>query len=78
VRLGAQLCDRDGRLIDLNHARAWLPATIDPSGQADVQIDVPVPKASGKYQLKFDMACEGVDWFEASGSQTTTRPFWVW
>lgn len=78
VRLGAQLLDRHGRLINLDHARAWLPATITPNGQADVPIDIPAPDTAGRYQVKFDLACEGVDWFEASGSPTTTRPFWVY
>ena len=29
VRLGAQLCDPSGTLIELNHARAWLPAHLE-------------------------------------------------
>ena len=78
VRLGAQLLDRDATLINLNHARAWLPAAIEPAQHADVQIDIPVPEHSGRYQLTFDLVCEGIDWFEASGSPTTKRPFWVY
>jgi hypothetical protein len=78
VRLGAQLCDRHGQLLNLDHARAWLPTAIRPDGQTEVPIDIPAPERPGRYQLKFDLACEGVDWFEASGSPTTIRRFWVY
>jgi hypothetical protein len=35
-------------------------------------IDVPVPANPGRYRLKFDLVSEGIDWFEACGSDTTT------
>ena len=43
----------------------------------DVPIDVPIPDAPGRYALKFDLVSEGIDWFEACGSETTTTPLWV-
>jgi MoaA/NifB/PqqE/SkfB family radical SAM enzyme len=73
VRLGAQLVGPDGALINRDHARAWLPADIPGGGAADVAIDVPLPEAPGRYALKFDLVSEGIDWFEKSGSPTTTR-----
>jgi hypothetical protein len=77
VRLGAQLCAEDGTLIDLNHARSFLPQTLQPGETADITMDVPAPGAPGQYQLKFDLVFEGVDWFEACGSPTTLHPFRV-
>ena len=77
VRLGAQLCADDGRLIDRDHARAWLPHHVEGGQQADVTIDVPVPATPGRYQLKFDLVSEGIDWFEATGSPVTNKPLIV-
>jgi MoaA/NifB/PqqE/SkfB family radical SAM enzyme len=78
VRLGAQLCDASGAVVDRDYARAWLPHTLDGGQRADVPIDVPAPARPGRYRLKFDLVLEGVDWFESCGSQTTSTPFWVW
>jgi len=78
VRLGAQLCDAGGTVVDRDYARAWLPHTIGGGGQADVPIEIPVPAGPGPYQLKFDLVSEGIDWFEACGSQTTIKPLRVW
>jgi Radical SAM superfamily/Iron-sulfur cluster-binding domain len=78
VRLGAQLCAADGTLVERDYARAWLPHTIGGGEQAEVPIEIPAPAGPGRYQLKFDLVSEGVDWFEACGSQTTLKPLRVW
>ncbi len=77
VRLGAQLCAGDGSLINRDFERAWLPATLEPGGSADIPITVTAPAKPGRYALKFDLVSEGIDWFEACGSQTTTKTFVV-
>ena len=77
VRLGAQLCAGDGSLINRDFERAWLPATLEPGGSADIPITVTAPTKPGRYALKFDLVSEGIDWFEACGSQTTTKTFVV-
>jgi hypothetical protein len=77
VRLGAQLCDAAGAVINRDHARAWLPAALDPGAATDVPIEVAAPPARGRYALKFDLVSEGIDWFERCGSRTTTRPLVV-
>ena len=74
IRLGAQLCDADGALIDRDFARAWLPDNLPPGEQANVAIEIPVPPQRGRYALKFDLVCEGIDWFERCGSETTIKP----
>jgi len=77
VRLGAQLCDASGTLVERDHARAWLPHAIGGGEQAEVPIEIPVPSNPGRYQLKFDLVSEGVDWFESCGSETTMKPLRV-
>jgi hypothetical protein len=73
VRLGAQLCDADGAVINRDFARAWLPRALGPGDRADIAIEIPAPELPGRYALKFDLVSEGIDWFEQCGSQTTTR-----
>jgi len=77
VRLGAQLCDAAGTLINRDFARAWLPQTLGPGDALDVPIEIPAPDAPGHYTLKFDLVNEGVDWFERCGSPTTTKTLLV-
>jgi MoaA/NifB/PqqE/SkfB family radical SAM enzyme len=77
VRLGAQLLDDRGEILDRDYARAWLPGDIPPGGTADVEIQVAAPVKPGRYALKFDLVSEGIDWFEACGSPTTTKPLIV-
>jgi hypothetical protein len=77
VRLGAQLCAADGTLIERDFERAWLPDTLQPGASARVSITVTAPTAPGRYALKFDLVSEGIDWFEACGSPTTTTPLIV-
>jgi MoaA/NifB/PqqE/SkfB family radical SAM enzyme len=77
VRLGAQLLDDRGTMLNRDYARAWLPGDIPPGGSADISIDVAAPETPGRYALKFDLVSEGIDWFEACGSPTTTKPLVV-
>lgn len=73
VRLGAQLCDANGSVIERDYARAWLPKTLEPGARVDVPIEIVAPKEPGRYTLKFDLVSEGIDWFEACGSPTTAK-----
>ena len=77
VRLGAQLCDETGSLLERDYARAWLPDTLEPGATVDVPIDIVAPATPGRYTLKFDLVSEGIDWFEACGSPTSTKPLVV-
>jgi MoaA/NifB/PqqE/SkfB family radical SAM enzyme len=77
VRLGAQLLDEHGAMINRDYARAWLPGDIAGGAQAEVPIEIPAPAQPGRYTLKFDLVSEGIDWFEACGSETTTTPLVV-
>jgi hypothetical protein len=77
VRLGAQLCDSRENLINRDYERAWLPATVQPGASVTVPMRITAPKTPGRFALKFDLVYEGIDWFEACGSPTTTKPLWV-
>ena len=73
VRLGAQLCAADGTLIERDYERAWLPAHLEPGTTMEVPITVTAPAAPGRYQLKFDLVSEGIDWFEKAGSEPAMK-----
>jgi hypothetical protein len=73
VRVGAQLCDVSGALLDRDYERAWLPHTLAPGASADIEMAITAPDTPGRYTLKFDLVSEGIDWFEACGSPTTTK-----
>jgi hypothetical protein len=73
VRLGAQLCAADGSVINRDYERAWLPKTLEPGAAVDVPVTITAPDRPGRYALKFDLVSEGIDWFEACGSPTTTK-----
>jgi hypothetical protein len=77
VRLGAQLCSAEGKLIALDFARADLPGRLDPGASVDVAVELPPIAEPGRYRVKLDLVNEGVDWFERCGSETTEHPFWV-
>ena len=77
VRLGAQLCDASGTVINRDYARAWLPQPLEAGARTDVAITIPAPEQPGRYRLKFDLVSEGIDWFERCGSETTTKTLLV-
>jgi SAM-dependent methyltransferase len=68
VRLGSHLYDGESLLLDIDHARFWLPSSVS-AGEAitmTVPIELPGP---GRYAITFDLVSEGVSWFEHQGSQ---------
>jgi hypothetical protein len=77
VRLGAQLCDANGVVVNRDYERAWLPQTLEPGGTASIEMAITPPETPGRYALKFDLVSEGIDWFEACGSPTTLKTLLV-
>ena len=77
VRLGAQLCAGDGTLINRDYERAWLPSHLQAGATVEIPITVKAPETPGRYQLKFDLVSEGIDWFEKTGSPTPVKPLVV-
>ena len=77
VRLGAQLCQLDGTLINRDFARAEFHESLAGGASANVRFTLPPLPERGRFALKFDLVYEGVDWFERCGSPTTVKPLWV-
>ena len=77
VRLGAQLCDASGNVVNRDYERAWLPHDVPPGATADIAMTITPPEKPGRYTLKFDLVSEGIDWFESCGSPTTTKALFV-
>jgi hypothetical protein len=77
VRLGAQLCGRDGALLNRDYARSSLPRTIGGGQSLSVDPRLPPLERPGRYTLKFDLVSEGVDWFGRCGSEVTRKTLWV-
>lgn len=72
VRVGAQLLREDGSTIERDFGRTSLPSDVAAGSWIDMDVDVP-PVPAGRYLLKFDLVSEGVDWFEACGSEPTVQ-----
>jgi hypothetical protein len=73
VRVGAQLASGEGRPLDRDFARAALPQTLAPGEWVDVDFECTAPGQPGDYQIRFDLVCEGIDWFERCGSEVSVR-----
>ncbi len=72
VRVGAQLLDADRKVRDMDFVRAPLPHALAPGAWQDVRMEIP-PLPPGDYHLKLDLVYEGIDWFEACGSEVTLK-----
>jgi wyosine [tRNA(Phe)-imidazoG37] synthetase (radical SAM superfamily) len=68
VTLGVQLLDDSRSVINRDFARAVLPRAVASGDKLDVRFQAQAPSKPGKYWLKFDMVCEGLEWFESCGS----------
>ena len=68
VRIGVQLLDAEGRVIAKDFHCVPLPHAIAPRQMVTTVFNCPVPQAPGRYGLKFDLAAEGMTWFETEGS----------
>jgi SAM-dependent methyltransferase len=77
IRIGIQLLNPDGRLIDRDYARHALPSSLAPGGRQAVDVTVVAPPAAGTYLLKIDLVREGRGWFELSGSAAVVHQLTV-
>lgn len=77
VRLGAQLHDPSGNMIELNFARAFLNHDMKSGEKDTIDIELPGWETPGKYKLRFDMCAEGIDWFDSGGSEVSWCEFIV-
>jgi hypothetical protein len=68
VRIGIQVLDADGKLLNRDHQRHSLPQPMPHSATVTVTVPCAAPAAPGRYRLKIDLVKEGVTWFEPTGS----------
>jgi hypothetical protein len=68
ITLGISLLDANKNMLNRDFARALLPKSIPSGEKLKLDFSVPAVAAPGKYWLKFDMVCEGLEWFESCGS----------
>jgi ubiquinone/menaquinone biosynthesis C-methylase UbiE len=68
VRIGAQLLDVNGEMIQRDYGRFDLPA-VRPGGRIEMPLTIPAPAEPGDYAIRLDLVREGVHWFENLGSQ---------
>lgn len=67
INLGAHSADVNGKVVDMDLARAPLP-DIAPNSQATVTIQLPTDKTLGNSALILPVQ-EGVDWFDTWGTK---------
>jgi SAM-dependent methyltransferase len=76
VLVGLHLYDSGGALLERDHARISLPridgvgagAGIAPGEQVTLDLDIPVPDATGDYVVEIDLVSELICWFSANGT----------
>lgn len=68
IRVGAQLLDAAGRVIDRDHARQDLTRALAVGEAMEVALPLRAPRTPGRYALKIDLLQEHVCWFEERGS----------
>jgi hypothetical protein len=77
VQLSYHWLDELGNAIVWDGLRTALPHDVAPGAAIAVPITVTAPPKPGRYALKFDLVCEGIDWFESHGSPVTMKPMVV-
>jgi hypothetical protein len=70
VDLGYHWYDPLGKLVAWDGLRTKLPADLQPGGSVLLNAQVQSPPDGGTYQLRFDLAQEGVAWFSSKGIPT--------
>lgn len=67
VRVGAQLCDISGTIINRDYARNNLIRHLDPGDDLNISFKLAI-REKGDYIVRFDLVSEKVCWFENQGS----------
>ncbi len=77
IRLGAQLLDESGQVIDQDYGRGDLPAALAVHEAVTIDLELRVPKEPGPYRVRLDMLQEEVCWFSQHGSIPVDLPLIV-
>jgi hypothetical protein len=65
VKVGIQLCDKEGRVISRDWRRAALPRDVPPRESVNVECALAWAEP-GRFGLRLDLVSEGVAWFGAA------------
>ena len=68
ITFGIQLLDAHKRMLNRDFARVLLPKRVNAGEKLDLDFQAHAPEQPGEYWLKFDMVCEGIEWFESGGN----------
>ncbi len=68
ITFGVQLLDAQKTILNRDFARVLLPKRVDSGEKLDLNFQAHAPWQPGNYWLKFDMVCEGIEWFESGGN----------
>ena len=69
ITFGMQLLDEQKRILNRDFARVLLPKRMSAGEKLDLDFQAAkAPEQPGEYWLKFDMVCEGIEWFESGGN----------
>lgn len=63
TRLGVQLLDKQGKLIERDFRRIDLPVPLPPGESTEMDFAIAGVQRSGEYILRFDMVHENICWF---------------
>ncbi len=77
VRIGVQLLDEHGLLLNRDWSRHWLPHAVRPGESVRLNLELTAPLDPGDYILRIDGVLEGVTWFQDVGSQVLEAEFRV-
>jgi iron-sulfur cluster protein/radical SAM family protein len=70
VRLGVQLLDRGGIMLQRDWSRHFLPRhEVRPGEEVSLELTLQAPAEPGRYRLRVDPVLEGVTWFADVGSR---------
>lgn len=73
VRLGIKLTNTEGRVLEKELERPFLPHDVLPGEEVGLEVPIRVPMEPGMYVLKYDMVDEFRTWFEACRSRPAER-----
>jgi hypothetical protein len=68
VTFGVQLLDEQKRMLNRDFVRVLLPKRVNAGEKLELDFQAQAPGQPGEYWLKFDMVCEGIEWFESGGN----------
>jgi hypothetical protein len=66
--LSYHLLSADGKLLQHDNDRSYLPAALDPGGKTTIPLNIQAPREPGLYKLELDLVWEQVMWFKDVGN----------